>query len=329
MYRVAILASFAAALSLSICVPPRAHADQTAPAEPCTLEEGPSGIVAAVIDGETLKLEDGTEVRLIGALSPRARDADPPAGTWALENEATKALSDLVLGKRVKLAFGGRRIDRYGRKLAHVYLPSGAADEWVQGALLDEGMARAYGLPESFICGKELLAHEAIARGSKLGLWANGIYAPKPAERPSYLMALRGKYERVVGKVEDVGVTKSATYLNFGPDRHTDFTVRIGKKVLAAEPGFANRVAGLKGVHVSVRGWIDRWDGPFMELADPAEIEVLDETPPALLSSAPVPATGTASEPASVSSPSPSQLDPQKEVRPAPPEGAGPSAVKL
>ena len=67
--------------------------------------------VARVLDGETLTLDDGSVVRLIGALAPRARDAGDAPGAWPPESEAVKALSDLVLGKKVKLAFGGRYLN--------------------------------------------------------------------------------------------------------------------------------------------------------------------------------------------------------------------------
>ena len=45
------------------------------------LETGPMRTVARVIDGETVALDDGTELRLIGALTPRALDAGAEPGT--------------------------------------------------------------------------------------------------------------------------------------------------------------------------------------------------------------------------------------------------------
>jgi micrococcal nuclease len=108
--------------------------------------------------------DDGKVVRLIGALAPRARDANASPGAWPPEIDTIKALSDLVLAKKIKLAFAGRRADRYGRALAQVFLEDCGCEEWVQGTLLANGYARAYGLPESFGCARELLAHEAEAR---------------------------------------------------------------------------------------------------------------------------------------------------------------------
>lgn len=71
--------------------------------------------MAAVLDGETLKLTDGRTVRLIGAKTPM-----PPLGwrgdaPWPLVVEAKDALSALAAsGKTVELRFGGLRQDRHG-----------------------------------------------------------------------------------------------------------------------------------------------------------------------------------------------------------------------
>jgi len=297
---------------------------------PCTLEPGPVRTVARVLDGETLVLDDGSAVRLIGALAPRARDAGAEAGAWPPETQSIKALSNLVLGQRVKLAFGGRKKDRYGRFLAQVFIESGGREEWVQGTMLATGQARAYGLPESFACSRELLAHEGEARRNRLGLWSNGVYRPMPAEHPGALLKLRGKYERVIGSIASVGRTKSATYLNFGTDWRSDFTVRIGKNVLAANPEFAQALDALQSKNVIVRGWIERRNGPLIDVADLSQIEVLDGeengASPSGVSAAPSP---DSAQPASAPADPQLDTDPSKKLRPAPTEGAEPGAVNL
>src|SRR5918999_3745487 len=73
----------------------------------CALQPGPARAVARVLDGETLALDDGTEVRLIGALSPRPLEAAADASYWPPEREAIAALERLVLGRSVELAFAG------------------------------------------------------------------------------------------------------------------------------------------------------------------------------------------------------------------------------
>ena len=293
---------------------------------PCALDPGPVRTVARIVDAETLVLDDGSVVRLIGALAPRARDAGAAAGAWPPEADAERALSDLVLGKKVKLAFGGRRSDRYGRALAQVFLEDGG-DEWVQGALLAGGHARAYGLPDSFACSRELLAHEAEARRRRIGLWSNGVYRPMPADRPGTLMQLRGRYERVIGRIASVGRTKSTTYLNFGADWKTDFTARIGKAVLAANPEFARLIDDLAAKTIVIRGWIERRNGPMIDIADPSQLEVINgDGDPADVSAA---GGRNTTEPASAPAVQAPAAGNPKELRPAPPEGAEPGAVNL
>lgn len=306
-----------------------AIADDT-PLTPCTLEPGPIRTVARVLDGETLVMDDGSAVRLIGALAPRARDAGAEAGAWPPETQSIKTLSSLVLGKKVKLAFGGRQKDRYGRFLAQVFLEASGRTEWVQGTMLATGQARAYGLPESFACARELLAHEAEARRKRLGLWSNGVYRPMPAEQPGALLKLRGKYERVIGSVASIGRTKSTTYLNFGTDWRSDFTVRIGKNVLATNPEFARSLDALQSKTVIVRGWIERRNGPLIDVADLSQIEVLDgegnAASPAGVSAVTPP---NGAQPASAPADPATDADPSKKLRPAPTEGAEPGAVNL
>lgn len=293
---------------------------------PCSLDPGPVRTVTRVLDAETLVLDDGSAVRLMGALAPRARDAGAEAGTWPPETEAIKFLSDLVLGKRVKLAFGGRRKDRYGRFLAQVFLDDGGRTEWVQGALLAMGHARMYGLPDSFACAHELLAHEAEARRKRLGLWDNGVYRAMAANHPEALMRLRGKYERVIGRVVSIGRTKSTTYLNFGKDWHSDFTVKIGKKIIAANPDLARTLDGLANKTVVVCGWIERRNGPLIDVADASQIEVLDDGANRNISAI-TPSSNT--QPTSVpAEPSPDANAP-KNLRPVPPKSAEPGAVNL
>ncbi len=279
-------------------------ADPAASPASCTLESGPIRTVTRVVDGETIVLDDGKVVRLIGALAPRARDADAAAGAWPPELDTVKALSDLTLAKRVKLAFSERKLDRYGRALAQVFVVERGREDWVQGALLAGGHARAYGVPESFGCARELSAHEAQARNRRLGLWSNGVYRSLPADHPGEIMKQRGKYVRVTGTIISVGRTKSATYLNFSNDWRTDFTARIDKKVLSANPDFDKSLDALANKSVTVRGWIERRNGPLIDIADPSQIEGPD----------------------AVSAP---ETMPPKEARPAPPEGAEPSAVNL
>jgi hypothetical protein len=79
--------------------------DETRPS--CTgLEPGPARTVTRIIDGETAALDDGTELRLIGALAPRAIDAGIEPGTAARDRRRGGAAGAL-LGKSVELPSAG------------------------------------------------------------------------------------------------------------------------------------------------------------------------------------------------------------------------------
>ena len=171
---------------------PAAAADSPEAATPACagLTPGPARTVVRIIDGETVGLDDGSEVRLIGALAPRAIDVGAEPGTWPWEGKARDALQALVLGKSVELGFGGERLDRYGRLQAQVYLIEGDQRRWLQGHLLAQGLARAYTLAGNRACADELLAAEQAAREARRGLWAEAAYQVRQADRPAELLAL-------------------------------------------------------------------------------------------------------------------------------------------
>jgi len=242
----------------------------------CELQAGPTRAVVRVIDAETVLLDDHSEVRLIGALAPRAPDMAAEAPAWPPEQQAEAALRALVLGRSVEIAYAEHRRDRYGRLLAHLFLNRNGERVWVQGELLSSGHARAYGLPGSFACMRELLAHENVARLSRAGLWANAAYAARRAFRTREILRQRNTYQIVEGRVARVATSKSRTYLNFGRDWRTDFTAGIATRLVKKEPDLAKLLASLEGKRIEVRGWIEYRSGPFIEVEDPSQIAIVE-----------------------------------------------------
>lgn len=281
MYRVRHLTRLAAAAALAASMSVAAHSQQPQPSEEtCTLAGGPTRSVVRVIDSETVLLDDHQEVRLIGALAPRPPDLSPHAQAWPAEEVAIAALKAMVLGRSVSLATAGRGADRYGRKLAHLFVDRNGERAWVQGELLSGGHARAYGLPGSYACMRELLAHEHVARNAGSGLWANAAYAVRSARATRDLLRRRNSYEIVAGTVAKVATTKARTYVNFGPDWRSDFTAGIEQRVLKANPEWAATLAGLEGRRVEVRGWIQYRNGPYIDIEDPSQLAPADDSLP-------------------------------------------------
>ncbi len=99
-------------------------------AQPSDLRPGGESRVVAVADGDTLTLEDGRTVRLVGIQTPKLPLGRRGFVAEPLADQAKAALASLTLGKVVRLYYGGRETDRYSRHLAHLYLADGT---WVQG----------------------------------------------------------------------------------------------------------------------------------------------------------------------------------------------------
>ena len=270
----------------------------------CALEPGPTRAVTSVVDAETLTLDDGTEVRLIGALAPRPPDATLDVSFWPPERDAKAALERLVLGHSVTLAFSGRRSDRYGRTLAHVFLePDEAGDRpWVQARMLAAGHARAFVVKDSLGCLRELAAHEAIARQAGAGLWAHAAYQARDASRAPDLMHLRSTFQIVEGEVTAVLPGRTALILRFGregePLRDEQMLVDDAKHPargfsIAIKPAIARgwSAGGLTldqttGRRLRIRGWIERRGGPAIEILDAHQIELVEIGASVSLSSA-------------------------------------------
>ena len=269
-----IIAALVLALTVSGYALARAGAGATAAA--CELSEPQMGTVARVDDGETLELADGSVVRLIGAKAP-----SPPLGwtgdhPWPLVEEAKQALDRLASGAEVELRFGGTRVDRHGHALAQVFVVKGKTRVWLQQALVAEGLARVYSFPDNRACVSELMACEAEARAARKGVWGVSAYRIRDAaEDPEQIARLNHTYQLVEGVVAAVGGGAARTYLNFGQDWHTDFTVEIERK---DKPAFASAgldLGALAGTRIRVRGWIEWRNGPMIRASHPEQIEML------------------------------------------------------
>ena len=227
--------------------------------------------VGEVLDGETLRLEDGRELRLSGIRAPR-NPLDRPADTvWRFAERSRALLGALVLGQELRLAFDGARSDRHGRVLAHAY---GRDEVWLQGALLSAGLARVDSRADGRALVEEMLALERVARDAGRGMWRSRLYAVRQAgdaERHS------GSFELVEGRVLAVAVVRGRAFLNFGEDWRRDFTVSLLPDVRRRFEAEGVDPRGYDRRRVRVRGWITWWNGALIEVTHPEQIEVLED----------------------------------------------------
>jgi endonuclease YncB( thermonuclease family) len=244
------------------------------PGNSCRLEAVGAGKISAIVDGRSFLLDDGREVRLPGIdvpLPPVAGETGPRAEAG---NAAREALASMVAGEVVELRAAGRVSDRYSRILAHAYYTHQGIQRSAAHELLAKGFARVSS--EAGECAVDLLAGERPARESKLGLWAEPYYAIVGAERFTDLLAERGHFTVVEGKVLSVRESGGTIYMNFGRRWSEALTVTISKR---NERNFA--AAGLdpkrlENRRVRVRGWIEERNGPRIEALRPEQIEIAE-----------------------------------------------------
>jgi len=253
------------------------------PPLPCTLEPGPTRTVAEVMDGETVRLDDGIEVRLMGMLAPRPRDAGmaDAASAWPPAERARAALAALVGGRSVALAFGGERSDRYGRVLAHLVVERDGEQVWVQGLLVETGHARADALAGGDPCFAPLVARERKARQDGIGLWVDAAYQVRPGDRPTELSRYRHTFQLVRGRIERVRRTRSLVIAELasaerpaapeGRSQWNAFHV-VWRSSRASALGL-DAADSLIGRNIIVRGWIEDNRGPEIEIVVAGQLE--------------------------------------------------------
>lgn len=234
------------------------------------------GLVTQITDGDTVVLDSGQVVRLIGTQAPKLPLGRDGFVAWPLASEAKAELERLALNKQVRLGYGGEEIDRYDRALAHLFVEDGeGAPVWAQLHMVQQGLARVYSFPDNRQCLDQLFAGEAQARVERLGIWADPYYSVRAADRPSQLLERAGNYELVEGRVLLADRSGSRIYLNFGRFWKEDFTVVIEAPALRLFSQDGLDPLTLDGALVRVRGWVDDRDGPRIEVTHPEQIEVL------------------------------------------------------
>ncbi len=222
------------------------------------------GAVARVIDGATFELADGRTVRLA------ALDLPPPERHRALAEAARGALAALVEGRAVWLAARGAATDRYGRLVAHA---TDANGRWLQAELVARGLARVVIAADDRAPLGALLAREAEAREARRGLWALPQYRILGADDAARFL---DTFQLVEGEVRDVARKGGRVFLNFGADWRSDFTVLVPAAARRRFEALDLDLAALQGRMVRVRGWIEWYNGPLIEISRPEEIEVIE-----------------------------------------------------
>ena len=121
--------------------------------------------VTRVVDGDTIILDGGERVRLIGVDTPETVHPQKPVEYFG--KEASAFTKSMVEGKKVRLEYDWERKDKYGRTLAYVYLEDGTL---LNAEIVKQGYGHAYTrFPFKYL--ERFREYEKDANEHQRGLW--------------------------------------------------------------------------------------------------------------------------------------------------------------
>jgi len=124
-------------------------------------------ICTRVVDGDTILLNNGERVRLIGVDTPETKHPKKPVEYFG--KEASAFTKKMVEGEVVTLKYDWQSKDKYGRTLAYVYLKDGT---FLNAEIVKQGYGHAYTrFPFKYL--EQFKEYEKEARENKRGLWAD------------------------------------------------------------------------------------------------------------------------------------------------------------
>jgi micrococcal nuclease len=214
--------------------------------------------VRHVHDGDTVILEDGARVRLLGINTPEidGRYTEAESGGEA----ARRWLKKRVEGKNVRLESDRERQDKYGRLLAHLFAEDG---EHLNLSLVEQGLAVVSLYPPNLKHTDELLAAQKRAETAARGVWGS------PAYRPRSLDALKGKPPPGWGRWRGLpsGVARGPRFARLVFPSGAE--VRIDAEYLTLFPPLEHYV----GRALEIRGWVSGKHGrPVFWLRHPSAL---------------------------------------------------------
>lgn len=192
-----------------------------------------------VHDGDTLVLEDGRRVRVIGLNAPEVSRKGPGE---PLGDAATAAARNFLRhSKTLWLQEGSDSRDRYGRVLAYVFRPGDGASLTAQ--LLGQGLAWHIAVPPNLNYLDCFASAEVEARAAALGVWSQEFTSSRDSRR------LQGGFRVLRARIDEI---------KFGKSWWLETDAGFVLQVAARDQGEFQRgqVSRWQGKMVEVRGWM-------------------------------------------------------------------------
>lgn len=198
--------------------------------------------IKTILDANRVELSNGQIVMLGGVVAHEG---------------AQDYLTNRFKGKSIQPFPEDSLKNRYGEVVAHLKTIEGI---WIQKELVRNGLAHAFTMP-SFREGQVALLAAEKDNGT--------LDANAPIDK-----MIKG-FQVVEGIVVDAVESGKYVYLNFGDDYKTDFTISTKKKFHKSFLAEGFNILELKGKKVRMRGWMDHYNGPFIKLSYPEQIQIM------------------------------------------------------
>ncbi|MDD5460465.1 MAG: thermonuclease family protein [Methylococcales bacterium] len=220
--------------------------------------------VKAVYDGDTVVLEDGRKVRLLGINAPEVKHRNKIADAGG--EEARLWLMNRLQHAKVRMEIDVEKTDKYGRTLAYLFTEQ---KEHINLSLVKAGLAAVNIYPPNLLYADELIKSEKQAEKARLGIWQRHEYAAVPAG--SLTEAGHPGWTRLTGRVIHIHHSRKYIYL----EMTGQVDARIERKWLFLFPD----VNDYLGKTVEIRGWLNKSKSHFSLLVrHPSAISQKDNT---------------------------------------------------
>jgi endonuclease YncB( thermonuclease family) len=237
----------------------------------------PKAVITNVISGDTLVINNTETVHLPAIYIPMemggvVSEAMSQAKTYLDENWKGETVSIFQMrgnSRGTTNALG--HIEGYILREDNVFL---------QEDMLQKGLAFAYPSQSHNVVAAKLYEAEDRAREAGLGLWADKNFQILNAHNIFDNQGLDDKddgFAIVEGVVERVAARNNVIYLNFDKDWKKDFTIAVNSGLRRDFSKAGYNLMQMDGQAVRVRGWMREYNGPYIEIFDPSQLQLLDE----------------------------------------------------
>lgn len=263
--------ALAAMIAPVLAMPRNLHAQPAKPpvqTSPFDLHLIEVGTVVEIVKADTLRLQNGKVYKLDNIRVP-----------LQLDDKAIEYLKQNVLNNEIGFYIVGEdptaRADRFGHTLAHAITKNG---EWIQAQMVARGLTWVFGSAKSRDLYIPLLKHEELARSQSVGLWDLSAFAVK--NNRTIMENTYNSFQVYEGTILSFAHKDNYTFINFGKDPKTDFTIVINKRnvppfrTVTGHHGYAP--PSLVNQRIRVRGWVEDSNGPMIELLFQEQLELLD-----------------------------------------------------